>query len=394
MTDSQPSHGPAKSDKPRLLFVVTEAGYFASHKRDLARAAADAGFDVYVATRTDGDTAALADLPVNVIPLTWVRTGSIVSALVNLVPDVRRVRTALRQARADVVHAIALKPAIIVSLAVGPWPVKVIHSINGFGYIFYARSLVARLVQWGCRKVLLRSARRDGAQFILQNTDDLAYARTRIGVSDTQSHLIPGSGIDPEHFTPAPEPEGKSVRFLILARLIAMKGIAVAVAALEQVRARGVDAELVICGAPDPGNPTSIPQEHIDASAQSPGVTFKGQVSDVRPEIAQAHAMLVPSLGGEGLPRAALEAAALARPIIASDIPGNRDIVSHEGTGLLVPPGDAKALADAMCYVAANSEDRAAWGQAARRRVEAEFSAQSIRHHHLALYQTLARELP
>jgi len=391
MTDLQPSHDHSSSGKPRLLFVVTEASYFASHKRDLARAAVDAGFEVYVATRVTDDGVALTDLPVTVVPLTWSRTGSILAALAALVPDVWRVRSALRQVQPDVVHAIALKPAIIVSYAVGPKPVNLIHSINGFGYVFYARSLLARLVQWGCRRALLRSARMDGAHVILQNTDDLAYARTRIGVSETQTHLIPGSGIDPERFTPTPEPQNPTARFLILARLIAMKGIGVAVAAFEKVRTRGVDAELVICGAPDPGNPTSLPQTQLDAWAQVQGVTLRGQIDDVRPEIAQAHALIVPSLGGEGLPRAALEAAALGRPVIASDIAGNRDLIVPHQTGLLVPPGNADALADAMAHIAAQPEDRTTWGATARQRVEADFSAESLKDQHHALYQALAQ---
>lgn len=376
---------PDSSPNPRILFLVTESYYFASHKLELAATAAEAGFDVTVAARCD-DPAQFSSANFKVVPLAWRRTGSILSAVFGLIPDLLRVRAVLARENPDVIHNISLKPAIVGSIAAIGRKVKVINSVNGFGYVFYARSLLAKTVQIGCGFVLRQASKRNDARIVLQNRDDATYARETIGIDDSQVRLIRGSGIDAKHFVPQPEPTSPTVRFLILARLLHMKGIHVAVAAIELLRQQKVDAELVVCGGPDLGNPSSIPDALIEQWSDLPGVTFKGQVADVRPEIAESHVVLLPALGGEGLPRALLEAAAMERPLLATDIGGNREIVIPRETGMLVPPDDPEALAAAMAWMVSHPVDREQLGKAARRKVANEFTSELIQSQHLSLY--------
>ncbi|NKB45944.1 MAG: glycosyltransferase [Alphaproteobacteria bacterium] len=374
------------SAKPGLLFLVTESAYFASHKLELAAAAAEAGFDVTVAARCDGPEK-FSGANFKVVPLEWKRTGSILGAMGALLPDLWCVRSVLAQVKPDVVHNISLKPAIIGSIAAFGRTTKVINSINGFGYVFYARSLLAKAVQLGCRVILRQAAKGNAARIVLQNSEDATYARETMKVEDRFVRLIRGSGIELSSFIPQPEPHSPPMRFLILARLLQMKGIEVAVAAFNLLRKKGVEAELVGCGQSDPGNPSSIPDSRIEQLSSMPGVTFKGQVDDVRPEIAESHAVLLPALGGEGLPRALLEAAAMEKPLLATDIGGNREIVVPWETGMVVPPNDPEALSGAMAWMASHPEDRVRWGKAARIKVENEFSSELIRSQHVALYQ-------
>ena len=130
-------------------------------------------------------------------------------------------------------------------------------------------------------------------------------------------------------------------------------------------------------------------QQHLQTWSNLPGVTFMGHVGDVKPMITSSHVVVLPALGGEGLPRALLEAAALARPMIATDIAGNREIVLPGETGLLVPPNDPEALARAMEWIATHPEDREQWGRAARRKVVAEFTSEFVREQHVQLYRVL-----
>lgn len=376
------------SPNPRILFLVTESYYFASHKLELAEAAAEAGFDVTVAARCD-DPAQFDDADFKIVPLAWKRTGSILSAVFGLIPDLLRVRAVLVRENPDVIHNISLKPAIIGSIAAIGRKVKVINSVNGFGYVFYARSLLAKAVQFGCGVVLRQATKRNDACIILQNSEDATYAREAIGIEDSHVRLIRGSGIDARHFVPQPEPQSPTVRFLILARLLHMKGIQVAVAAFELLRQQNVDAELIVCGSPDSGNPSSIPKALIAQWSDVPGITFKGQVADVRPDIAESHVILLPALGGEGLPRALLEAGVMGRPLLATDIGGNREIVIPWQTGLLVPPNDPDALASAMAWLAGHPTDRERLGKAARQKVLGEFSSELIRAQHVTLYQDM-----
>ncbi|MBT5566013.1 MAG: glycosyltransferase family 4 protein [Rhodospirillaceae bacterium] len=374
------------SPNPRILFLVTESYYFASHKMELAAAAVEAGYNVTVAARCD-NVEQFAGADFKVVPLAWKRTGSILSAVFGLVPDLLRVRAVLAHENPDVVHNISLKPAIIGSIAAFGRKVKVINSVNGFGYVFYARSLLAKAVQLGCGFVLRQSAKRNDARIVLQNREDATYAREGMGIKDGQVRMIRGSGIDTERFVPQTEPKSPPMRFLILARLLHMKGIQVAVAAFELLRQQGVDAELVVCGAPDSGNPSSIPDALVKKWSDVSGVTFKGQVADVRSEIAESHVVMLPALGGEGLPRALLEAAAMERPLLATDIGGNREIVIPWETGMLVPPDDPEALASAMAWMASHPADRERLGKAARQKVLGEFSSELIRSQHVTLYQ-------
>ncbi|MEQ8735663.1 MAG: glycosyltransferase family 4 protein [Rhodospirillaceae bacterium] len=376
------------SGQPRLLILVTEYSYFLSHKLPLASAASEAGFDVIVAARCEEGATLTppAGHTFTVVAVPWRRTGSIVTAVLRVIPDVLRIRSVFADVRPDVAHCISLKPAIIGALAAYQQPVQMLHSINGFGFVFYAKSLLARAIQACCGLILSRSVASRTGRIILQNQDDLRLVAEDFGVSDSKLSLIRGSGIDPLEYESTPEPVGPSITFLMLSRLLYMKGIAVAIDAFKILKERGVNAALVICGAPDPSNPSSIPQEVLDAWFQIPGVTFRGQVEDVRLALRDAHAVVHPALGGEGLPKALLEAAAMARPMIASDIGGNREIVLHEQTGLLVPPGDAEALADAMERMSIESENRRFWGNAAREKVSAEFSVEVVRQAHIELY--------
>ncbi|MDG2242280.1 MAG: glycosyltransferase family 4 protein [Rhodospirillaceae bacterium] len=372
--------------KPRLLFLVTESSYFASHKMELAAAAVEAGFEVTVAARCD-DPNMFIDAGFAVVPLAWKRTGSILAAIGALSADLLRVRKVITQVKPDVVHNISLKPAIIGSIAMLCRKTKVINSINGFGYVFYARSILAKAVQIGCRIILRLATERNAARIVLQNREDASYAREGMGIDAGHVRLIRGSGIDVQHFASQPEPQSSPIRFLILARLLHMKGIAVAIAALDLLRKGGVEAELVICGAPDPGNPSSIPESRIQDWSSKPHVNFKGQFDDVRPVIVSSHVVMLPALGGEGLPRALLEGAAMGRPLLATDIGGNREIVVPWETGMLVKPDDPDALAGAMAHMATHPEDRAHWGKAAREKVLGEFSSELIRTQHVALYR-------
>jgi glycosyltransferase involved in cell wall biosynthesis len=223
---------------------------------------------------------------------------------------------------------------------------------------------------------------------VVHNSVDQDFARARFG-QDRNIHLIGGLGIDTAIFTPQPFPPEQPFRFLMIARLLYMKGIAVAIAAHEILREKGFASELVICGSRDVDNPSDIPQQVLDGWAKYDGVHFRGQLSDVRAEIARAHVLIHPALGGEGLPRVLMEASACERPLIASDIGGNNDIVIDGENGLLVKPGDAAALAEAMIWMMKHRAERERMGVNGRARVRAKFAS----HHVATSYAELYREL-
>lgn len=171
----------------------------------------------------------------------------------------------------------------------------------------------------------------------------------------------------------------------MVARMIRSKGVDLAVAALGQAHALGIDATLSIAGAPDPGNPRSYDAAELAAFAATPGVRMLGARDDIPALLAAAHLIVLPSRGGEGLPKALLEAAAAGRPAIVTDVPGCRDFVRPGKTGWVVPAGDVEALASAIAEAA--SADLVAMGGAARAVAEGSAGIAAIAGEVVAIYR-------
>jgi glycosyltransferase involved in cell wall biosynthesis len=170
------------------------------------------------------------------------------------------------------------------------------------------------------------------------------------------------------------------------------KGVLDAVAAIRRLRVDGLAVELVLAGTPDPDSRDSLTEQELSALVEEPGIEWLGRVEDVRSVWARAAIAVLPSTYGEGLPRALLEAAASGRPIVTTDTPGCREVVRHAENGLLVPPHDIAALAEAIAALAADPARRQAMGRAGRALVEREFAEPAIVAQTLALYDELLRE--
>ncbi len=199
--------------------------------------------------------------------------------------------------------------------------------------------------------------------------------------------LIPGSGVDTERLKPLPEPPGP-ITVAYVGRLLADKGLRSLIAAQARLTARGQPIRLLIAGDPDPANPASIPPQEIADWRRQPGVELLGHVPDIATVWAKAHIAVLPSRR-EGLPKSLLEAAACGRPIVATDVPGCREIARPDVNALLVPVDDAAALADAMATLAQDAGLRARFGAAGRALVEREFSNARIGADIVALYRKL-----
>lgn len=377
--------------KPRLVFLVTEYYFFHAMRKDLASATAREAFDVTVVAYRGGSPELSPDSGLTAIDFPWRRSNTLSQAALQFFPELKRVRRLLADLQPDILHNIALKPAIVGSLT-APRGAKVVNTLTGFGFLFFARSLLARIAQ-RLAAAVLRRVGFDGGTLVVHNAVDARHAVERLGIPAKGVRLIRGLGLDTVHFAPLPPPPAETpFRFLMITRLLYMKGVQVAIAAHERLRAQGRAVELVICGATDPENPSSIPQEVLNRWASLPGVTFLGQVADVRTAIGNAHVVVHAALGGEGLPRVLLEGSACARPVIATDVSGNSDIVVNRETGLLVKPEDPDALAAAMAWTMDHPVERRRFGDAGRARVVAEFASNHVAADYDALYRSLSPE--
>ena len=206
-----------------------------------------------------------------------------------------------------------------------------------------------------------------------QNADDLAEFVGRKLVRREQARLLAGSGVDLDRFASTPLPPGP-LRFLLIARLLGDKGVREFVEAARLLRRGGSDSRFQLLGPLDPANRTGISRSELDGWVAEGAVDYLGETDDVRPFIADSHVVVLPSYR-EGLPRSLLEAAAMGRPLVATDVPGCRHVVKDGINGFLCAARDPASLADAMRRMERMPpEQRAALGNAARAKVQAEFS--------------------
>ena len=226
---------------------------------------------------------------------------------------------------------------------------------------------------------------------IVQNPEDRG-ALTALGIAPQRIKMIRGSGVDCNHFRALPDPDLSTVTVALVSRMLRDKGVLDAVAAIRLLRGRGLPVKLLLAGPTDPDNRGSLSAETLVSLTSDPGIEWLGQVADVRDVWRRAAIAVLPSTYGEGVPKALLEAAACARPIVASDVPGCREVVRPGDTGLLVPPRDIEELAGAVAALAGDPARRKATGLAGRALVEREFNDDIVASETLAVYEAALRE--
>lgn len=370
-----------------LLFVVNNPAFFMSHRVPVALAAQKAGYDVHVATM---DGPAVADIQAlgmthHAIPMT--RSGKHpVQELGTLLALVRL----FRRVRPDVVHLVTIKPVLYGGIAARLARVPgMVAAISGLGFVFLSNSLKMRLVRAVVARLYRIALGHPNSRVIFQNANDRDLLKSLGAVREEQVVIIRGAGVDLDAFAPAPEPPAPPVVVTMVARLLRDKGVQEFVQAARLLRERGVPVTMQLVGGLDAGNPASATQADVDAWQQDGCVQALGERSDVAALYAAAHIAVLPSYR-EGLPKSLIEAAACGRPVVTTDVPGCRDAIEPNVTGLLVPVRDAAALADAIARLADDAALRQAMGRAGRALAEREFDINQVARIHVALYDALS----
>ncbi|MCA1654770.1 MAG: glycosyltransferase family 4 protein, partial [Sphingomonadales bacterium] len=265
-----------------------------------------------------------------------------------------------------------IKPNIYGALAARVTGVPAILNVSGLGTAFLGSGLFSRFVG-----LLYRVAFQKAHVVFFQNDDDRRLFVQRRLVRPAQARLLPGSGIDLDHFQSAPLPPGPPV-FLLIARLLGDKGVREYVEAARRLRVDHPALRFQLLGPIDRENRTGVSEQELHSWVAEGVVDYLCTTNDVRPFIAAATIVVLPSYR-EGLPRTLLEGAAMGRPLIATDVPGCRDVVEDGINGLQCKVRDPASLAEAMRRMAALDEgDLRAMGEASRTRIERRFSQQLV----------------
>ncbi len=372
----------------KILYLVSEDWYFVSHRLPMARAARSAGYEVHVATRLGNCAGQIESEGFRLHPIQWRRGSMNPFRFLRAVMETRRL---YRRIRPDLVHHVALVPTAIGSAAALGLPLARLNALAGLGFVFTSKTAKARLMRWVANPLLGWLLKRPNTAVLVQNLDDRSMV-AQLGVPKQHIALIPGSGVDIDVLTPLPEPDGPfTIGFV--GRLLDDKGVRTLVRAHEILAERGLAVRTLLAGAPDPSNPASIPDHVLAGWRKRPNLALLGHVDDVRTVWAQAHVGILPSRR-EGLPKSLLEAAACGRPLIATDVPGCREIARQGVNALLVPPDDSAALANAIETLMQDRDLRLRFGHASRQLVVNEFSSARIGSEIVALYARLLAGAP
>jgi len=271
----------------------------------------------------------------------------------------------------------------------------IVNSVTGLGHVAEDTRLIYKtifLVQKMLYRLTLKSKK---VKVILENPDDFAQLLHYRLIRPDNCTRIPGGGVDISRYLPVPSPvDGNRLppTILFASRLLECKGIYELIAAARIVKMHFPEARFWIAGAIDPGNPTSISAQTV-AQWQSEGIVeMLGHQDPIDSWIARATIVVLPSYR-EGLPKILLEASAMEKPIVTTDVPGCREVVKHEVTGLLVKPKDINSLADALLKLLGDVSLQRKMGLAGRQRVIDQFSSDKIIGETMSVYRSFKKEL-
>jgi glycosyltransferase involved in cell wall biosynthesis len=363
-----------------LLFANTD-WYLYNFRLALAQAMQALGHDVVLVSPEGNYAPRLKALGLHWICFPLTRRG--MNPLLEI-STVVRLYSLYRKEKPDLVHQFTVKCVLYGSLACYLLGIRpVVNSVTGLGYVFNdgngTRRWLRGFIILFNRLVLRRT------WVIFQNPDDRAIFQENRLVDPRRVALIRGSGVDIQRFAPSPEPDGVVV-VILPARLLWDKGVGEFVEAARQVQGDGLDARFVLVGDSDSDNPAGVPVKQIKEWQKSGVIEWWGWRDDMDAVYAQAHVVCLPSNYREGVPKTLIEAAACGRPIVASDVPGCREIVRPGENGLLIPARNIAALVASLKQLIQDSEMRHQMGIRGRKIAEEEFSMDQVISHTLDVY--------
>jgi len=395
VTSEHPTLTPPGDTPRRLLFVVNESFFFLSHRLALARAAAQAGYEVHVAAPADHvwapknfSTDEIGSHGFTFHSIALSRRGK--NPLQDLKTLLALVRL-YRRLKPSLVHHLTIKPVIYGGIAARLAGISaVVNAVTGLGQIFVAKGVAASLLRHLISTLYKFSLNHANSRVIVQNQGDGTTLSNLIDPGRIE--LIRGSGAPMDNFSPRPFEPGTPI-VILPARLIWEKGVGDFAKAAQILKNQGLVARFALVGDTHPSNPRAVPATQIQKWVNEGILEWWGRQDDMAEVFARAHAVCLPSTYGEGVPRALIEAAACGRPIIATDTAGCREIARHDENALLVPPGNIAELAAALRRITQDNDLRERLGRRGREIASAEFDERMVVERTLDIYRMLENNL-
>ena len=372
----------------KLYIVVNVDWFFLSHRKDVALAAQETGWDVTIVTADTGKLKEIEAIGLKTINLPMSRSGMNIFQELGTLNFLRKL---YKQENPDVVHHVGMKTILWGTLAAKYARVKgVVNAISGLGGFFAEdnKGLMARLMP----KVLRFSHDRRNLLCIFQNNEDKdLYVKNGI-IKEEQARYIKGSGVNLNEFCYTPEPTEGKIRVILTARMIVEKGVFILIEAAEKLRPKyGNKVEFLLVGGID-DHPGSITKEQLETVCDGIYIQWLGYRTDVKELLQSSHIVAFPSYYMEGLPKSLIEADAIGRPVVTCNSVGCKETVIDGYNGYLIPTKDVNALVEKLDILLSNVNLRQKMGENSRKYAEENFSIDTVIERHLNIYKELINE--
>lgn len=371
----------------KIVYIVNIDWFFISHRLPIALEALKKGHKVYVFAKDTGKMEYLKSLGIHIFPINLERGSVNPFQSLKLLLDLKEKITSIQP---DLVHLVTIKPVLIGGLAAILARVpSIVYAISGLGFIFTNTMLKAKVLRLGIIPLYRLALSAKNKTVIVQNLDDLRILRQYVSIPETQTILIPGSGVDLQQFDVQPLPLKNKI-VLMACRLLADKGVYEFHKSILLLKEKYPDVKFVLVGGIDPDNPTSLTEQELNEWVKKGDLEWWGHQSNMAKILSQATVVVLPSYR-EGMPKVLLEAQALGRPIVTTDVPGCREAIENGKTGFLAQVKDEKSLANEIEKLIINDELCLEFSRNARALAEQKFDIEQVIKTHMNIYENLVQ---
>ena len=369
----------------KILFVINVDWFFISHRLPLALEALKKGYEVHLACGISDKKEYLEKLGIKVHPLNLSRSGTGIKGELKAFIEIFNV---LKKVTPDIAHFVTIKPVLyggIASRFFGGF--RKVFAISGLGFVFVAQTLKAKIVRTIVRAMYKIALGGKNSHVIVQNPEDKKVILSFNVTEDKNITLIKGSGVDLEQYFYKIS-ENNIPKIVMASRLLKEKGVFEFAQAAKILENKNLKVEFELYGEIDEGNPNSLTKTDLEKISKIGNFEIKGFSSDIKSVFQKSDIVVLPSYYGEGLPKVLIEAAACGRAIITTDMPGCKDTIIENQTGLFCKTKDAESLAFQIEKLILDKDLRNSMGEAGRVLAEKEFDIKKVVKKHFDIYES------
>lgn len=372
----------------KLLFLVSHLSFFLSHRLQIASTAKKKGYDVIVAFgELDADTSSLRKDNIDLCHIPIDRGGK------NFLKDLKScylIWKLFKNTNPNIVHLITIKPYLYGGIIARLAKVQcVVSAVSGLGSLFIQQNLFNRFLRLMLYPIYRVAFNHPNQCIIFQNNEDAKLFINRNIINSNKVKLLKGSGVTLKKFTQYKELR-RTPTICFVGRLLRDKGINEFVSAANIIKKRNIKAKFLVAGEIDKKNPTGLSNKDLIKIKKNKNIQILGFQKNIAKIYAKSHIVCLPSYR-EGFPKTLIEAAAASRAIVTTNVPGCKDAIIKNKTGILVPARDPIKLADAIEWLIENPDIRISMGKRGRQLAQREFRIEKIVQAHMNIYKNLLK---